>query len=142
MICICSLQPSSTTQLLALSLLRFWGHSEFLAHCKRVALFYLQKRTLFAAAAGRHLKGKANWELPAAGMFFYLTLLLPPGLDSFDVISNKGVASGVLAVPGVAFMPCRGRTCQVRVSISLLTEDDAEEACRRIAVLVDSTWKS
>lgn len=47
---------------------------------------------------------------------------------------------GLLAIPGVAFMPDSRRTCQLRASFSLVTEEQAHEACRRMAQLVDDAW--
>ena len=70
-------------------------------------------------------------------MFLWINLRLPPGQDSFEVLSKSAIAAGVVAVPGIAFMPSRSRTCQIRASFSLVTEEGAEEACRRIGVLVD-----
>lgn len=48
---------------------------------------------------------------------------------------------GLLAIPGVAFMPDNRRTCQLRASFSLVTEEQANEACRRLAQLVDDSWR-
>ncbi|KAK2750375.1 putative secondary metabolism biosynthetic enzyme [Myotisia sp. PD_48] len=136
-----NLQPSSTSQLLVLSLLRHWGHSGFLSHCARAADFYRQKRDAFAAAAERHLKGKATWDIPTAGMFFWFTLQLPPGKESFGLMSNQGMENGVLAIPGVGFMPNSRKTCQLRASYSLIAEAEMDEACMRIANLINEVWK-
>ncbi|OJD14341.1 hypothetical protein AJ78_05306 [Emergomyces pasteurianus Ep9510] len=136
-----NLQPASTTQFLALSLFRHWGFAGFLNHCASAANTYRQKRDAFAAAAERHLKGRATWDTPTAGMFFWLTLLLPPDTDSFDLLSStRGTENGVLAIPGVAFMPNAHKTCQLRASYSLITEVEMDEACRRLAKLVDGAW--
>ena len=132
-----NLQAASTSQVLALALLRRWGHEGFLAHAARVAAFYHAKRDVFVAAADRHLAGKATWQVPSAGMFLWMTLQLPAGQDSFEVVSSSAVAAGIIAVPGVAFMPGGAKTCELRASFSLITEEDANEACRRIALLVD-----
>ncbi|KAK1145514.1 hypothetical protein N8T08_004072 [Aspergillus melleus] len=136
-----NLQPSSTTQMLALTLLNHWGHTGFLEHCDRAATFYCQRRNAFAAAAERHLQGRATWEIPSAGMFFWLTLLLPPGQDSFEILSRQGKKNGILAIPGVAFLPNQRSSCQLRVSYSLLPEEQMVEACQRIAKLVDNAWR-
>ncbi|KAI0885912.1 PLP-dependent transferase [Annulohypoxylon maeteangense] len=135
-----NLQPSSTTQILALSLFRHWGHTGFLDHCARASDFYRRKRDVFAAAAEMHLKYRATWDLPTAGLFFWLTLTLPPGGDTFELLSKKGMERGLLAIPGVAFMPDNRKTYQLRASFSLVTEEQAYEACRRIAQLVDDAW--
>ncbi|KAL4972921.1 pyridoxal phosphate-dependent transferase [Aspergillus desertorum] len=132
-----NLQPSSTTQLLALSLLRHWGQAGFLAHCAEAAEVYRRRRDVFVAAAERHLQGRATWAVPTAGMFVWLELKLPPGEDSFELLRNQAMRNGVLAIPGVAFMPGGEKTCHVRVSFSLVSEGDMDEACRRIAKLVD-----
>ncbi|KLJ09634.1 hypothetical protein EMPG_14960 [Blastomyces silverae] len=137
-----NLQPASTTQFLALALFRHWGYPGFLKHCAKAANTYRQKRDAFAAAAERHLKGRATWDIPTAGMFFWLTLRLPPCTDSFDLLSTKGMENGVLAIPGVAFMPNARKTCHLRASYSLITEVEMDEACRRIANLVDDAWGS
>jgi tryptophan aminotransferase len=70
-------------------------------------------------------------------MFVWLELKLPPGMDSFELLRSQGMKNGVLAIPGVAFMPRGEQTCYIRVSFSLVPERDMEEACRRIAGLVD-----
>ncbi|KAL4998923.1 pyridoxal phosphate-dependent transferase [Aspergillus recurvatus] len=131
-----NLQPSSTTQLLALSSLRHWGHAGFLRHCAEAAGVYCRRRDVLIAAAERHLQGRATWVVPTAGMFVWLELGLPPGEDSFELLRRQAMNNGVLAIPGVAFMP-GGEKCHVRVSFSLVSEGDMDEACRRIAELVD-----
>ncbi|KAK4155643.1 pyridoxal phosphate-dependent transferase [Chaetomidium leptoderma] len=141
-----NLQAPSTSQVLLFALLRHWGHAGFLAHTAQTAAFYRRKRDVFVAAAARHLTGKATWEVPAAGMFLWIRLrLLPAGggggggqEDSFEAVRKFAVAAGVVAVPGVGFMPGGARGCHIRASFSLVgTEEEADEACRRIAVLVD-----
>ncbi|KAI1481783.1 PLP-dependent transferase [Daldinia eschscholtzii] len=136
-----NLQPSSTTQMLALSLFRHWGHAGFLEHCAKASDFYRQKRDTFAAAAEIHLKHRAIWDIPTAGLFFWITLRLPPGEDTFELLSKKGMEYGLLAIPGVAFMPDNSKTCQLRASFSLITEEQAYEACRRMGQLVDDAWR-
>lgn len=123
-----------------LALLRHWGHEGFLTHATKASDFYRRKRDIFVAAAERHLKEKATWEVPTAGMFLWINLLLPPGRDSFEVVSKFAIAAGVIAVPGMAFMPSRSKTCQIRASFSLVTEEGADEACRRVAVLIDNAF--
>ncbi|KAL3432972.1 pyridoxal phosphate-dependent transferase [Aspergillus tetrazonus] len=132
-----NLQPSSTTQLLALSLLRHWGQAGFLKHCAEAAEVYRRRRDVFVSAAERHLQGRATWVVPTAGMFVWLELKLPLEMDSFELLKSQGMKNGVLAIPGVAFMPGGEQTCYIRVSFSLVPEGDMDEACRRIASLVD-----
>jgi tryptophan aminotransferase len=70
-------------------------------------------------------------------MFIWLELQLPPGGNSFELLKKRGTKNGVLAIPGGAFMPGGENTCYIRVSFSLVSEGDMDEACRRIARLVD-----
>ncbi|KAK4152104.1 aminotransferase [Chaetomidium leptoderma] len=135
-----NLQPSSTSQVLALSLFRHWGYTGFVEHCAKAAEFYRHKRDAFAAAAERHLQGRATWDVPTAGMFFWLKLVLPPGKDSFELLSKKGIENRILAIPGMAFLPNMRKACHLRASYSLVSDPDMDEACRRIARLVDDAW--
>lgn len=112
-----------------------------MAHCAKAAEFYRAKRDAFAAAAERHLRGRATWEVPTAGMFFWIKLLLPAGADSFELLSKKGIDNRILAIPGMAFLPNLRKATQLRASYSLVSEPDMDEACRRIAKLVDDAWR-
>ncbi|KAK5657859.1 hypothetical protein OQA88_2407 [Cercophora sp. LCS_1] len=132
-----NLQPPSTSQVIALSILRQWGHSGFLAHAARTADFYRCRRDALLAAAEKHLREKARWEAPQAGMFLWLELQLPPGRDTLEILSKYAVQAGVIGVPGTAFMPGGGKTRYLRLSYSLLGEEEADEACRRISRLVE-----
>ncbi|GAA5850714.1 hypothetical protein JCM3766R1_000183 [Sporobolomyces carnicolor] len=130
-----NLQPSSTTQAIVLVLLNKWGLDGFLAHTRRVAAFYKSKRDMFEKVAHKHLDGLATWVTPDSGMFLFLNLNLTkdgsPG-DSSELISTTAVKKGVLAVPGIGFLPNGGQSSHVRVSFSLATEEDAELAFQRL----------
>ncbi|KAJ7745551.1 pyridoxal phosphate-dependent transferase [Mycena maculata] len=130
-----NLQPPTLTQIMAYTVLAQWGPDGFLAHCAEVAAVYRARRDTFERVARKHLTGLAEWTTPVAGMFLYIKLLVHPDgreADSAELVSGRAVAKGVLAVPGTAFMPLGGKTPFVRVSFSLIEEDRAEEACRRL----------
>ncbi|KAJ7096913.1 pyridoxal phosphate-dependent transferase [Mycena epipterygia] len=132
-----NLQPATLTQVMAYTLLARWGPEGFLAHCAGVAAFYRRRRDAFEGVARKHLEGLAEWTTPVAGMFLYMKLLVHADgreADSWEVISNKAVAKGVLAIPGTAFMPLGGPTGCMRVSFSVIDIEggQAEEACRRL----------
>ena len=138
-----NLQPNSTTQALVLALLRHWGHDTFLAHTRRVAAFYDSQRRELEAAAHKHLDGLATWVSPDCGMFLFIKLLLgsEDGAtgDSYELIRSKAVEKGFLALPGVAFMPSGSTSPYVRVSYSLSTAEQADEAFKRLrAVLLEA----
>lgn len=70
-------------------------------------------------------------------MFLWLTLRLPVGRDSSELLGKQEMGKGILAIPGVAFMPGNEKVCHIRASYSLIPEEDMDEACARIARLVD-----
>ena len=63
--------------------------------------------------------------------------------DSFALIRTEAVEKGIVAVPGVAFMPSGSTSDHVRVSFSLISEADADEAMRRLKeVILDAQAKA
>ncbi|PWZ00463.1 PLP-dependent transferase [Testicularia cyperi] len=143
-----NLQPSGLSGVTAHTLLQHWGIDGFLRHVDNVARFYSVRRDNFEAKARAILGGDnqvATWVSPVAGMFLWLKLNLPPTDeseegDSFALISEKAKAAGVLAVPGVAFIPDGTKTCYVRTSFSIIDEADVEEAFSRLRSVVLDAW--
>ncbi|KAJ7663242.1 pyridoxal phosphate-dependent transferase [Mycena polygramma] len=128
-----NLQPSSFSQVMAYSLLSRWGPAGFLEHCTGVAAFYRERRDAFEKVARTHLEGLAEWSSPVAGMFLWVKPLVPASTDTTaPPLTALLIAKGVLAVPGTAFMPLGGPTPYVRVSFSVVDEERAEEACKRL----------
>ncbi|EGN98737.1 hypothetical protein SERLA73DRAFT_181360 [Serpula lacrymans var. lacrymans S7.3] len=138
-----NLQVSSFTQVVTLALVKSWGYDNFILHTERVSQFYREKRDIFEAALRRHLDGLVQWETPEAGMFFWFKLLMnAPGDasvdegDSEDLIRNKAYEEGVLALPGTVFLPNGRKTSYVRAAFSLSTEEQVNEALRRLRVVL------
>ncbi|KAJ7732410.1 pyridoxal phosphate-dependent transferase [Mycena metata] len=134
-----NLHTPTVTQIMAYKLLAGWGPDGFLAHCAGVAVFYRSQRDMFERVARKHLSGLAEWTTPVAGMFLYIKLLVHasnPDADCWELISTKAVAKGILAVAGRAFMPLRGPTPFARISFSIVEEDEADEACRRLREVI------
>ncbi|KZS92528.1 PLP-dependent transferase [Sistotremastrum niveocremeum HHB9708] len=136
-----NLQASSFAQAVCLAILQSWGYEGFYAHTLRVATFYKERRDMFVSSMERYLPGLAQWNVPEAGMFIWLNLLVPPAPncdepDSEQLIRTKAFAAGVLAVPGLYAFPLGRINSFVRVSFSLLEQDDMDEACRRLANVI------
>lgn len=86
-------------------------------------------------------------------MFLWIKLKLPPSPassegDSFDLISNKAKAAGVLALPGVAFKPPsdgshagRKTSAYVRTSFSQVPLDQVDTAFTRLRGVVEEAWR-
>jgi len=135
-----NLQPSTFVQGIVLSILQSWGYETFLAHTERVSEFYKKKRDVFISALERHLGPLGEWHTPGAGMFLWLKLNVPPNadgeIDSAQVIKENARNAGILALPGVVASPLGKKSAYSRVSFSLLSEEDADEAARRLAKVV------
>ncbi|KOS12632.1 aromatic amino acid aminotransferase [Malassezia pachydermatis] len=148
-----NLHTSAPIQALAGLLLKHWGVSGFLHHVDAVSKMYEHRRDVFGskldAILGRGTDGQpavASWNTPVAGMFFWIKLHLPPTPeapegDSFEVIKTKAVEENVLAVPGNSFFSDQRSTPYMRVSFSLIGEEDMEEGLRRIRRAVEAAWK-
>ncbi|PWN42783.1 PLP-dependent transferase [Ceraceosorus guamensis] len=152
-----NLQPSGLAQAVIYRLLQHWGPEGLLRHVDSVASFYEARRDAFERHAQNILGtagGKvavAEWVTPVAGMFLWLKLKLPPSAasvqagkpdqgDSFALITEKARAKGILAVPGIAFLPGSDAdtpTPYVRVSFSILEEEYFAEALQRLRAVVE-----
>jgi len=138
-----NLQPSSLVQAITISLVEEWGYDNFFTHTRNVADFYRKKRDVFESALNMHLDGLAEWCTPEAGMFFWFKLLLLPNQtsevdegDSEDLIRTKAYEGGVLALPGTIFLPSGRKTAFVRASFSLSTEEQVNEALKRLRTVL------
>lgn len=56
--------------------------------------------------------------------------------DSSELIRNKALEKGVLALPGTAFFASGKRTAYVRASFSMLDDANTDEALRRLGEVV------
>ncbi|CCF51469.1 hypothetical protein NDA11_007411 [Ustilago hordei] len=149
-----NLQTSGTSQAIAYALLSKWGIDGFLKHADNVAKFYQDRLEKFESSAKtilQSLPSIATWITPTAGMFLWIKLRLPPTNgsegdegDSFDLISNKAKAAGVLALPGVAFKPPnkgeRKTSAYVRTSFSQVPMEQVDEAFKRLRKVVEEAW--
>ncbi|EPQ29921.1 uncharacterized protein PFL1_02593 [Pseudozyma flocculosa PF-1] len=163
-----NLQPSGASQGIALALLSRWGIDGFLRHADSVAHFYKARLDQFEAKARHHLCASpsvAEWVTPSAGMFLWIKLKLPPTRpsdsgdgdvdegDTLDLIGQKAKAAGVLALPGVAFMPPPSATGAglasgtkrtspyVRTSFSIVPMERVDAAFERLRTVVVQAWQ-
>ncbi|KAN0092921.1 Pyridoxal phosphate-dependent transferase [Tylopilus felleus] len=133
---IAHLQSSTLVQAITLALVEKWGYDGFITHTETVAEFYREKRDTFEKALQTHLGDLAEWKTPEAGMFFWFKLLINSDPneegDSKELIQTKAYANGVLALPGAVFLPNGRKTPYVRAAFSLNTEEQVNEALRRL----------
>jgi len=128
------LHVSGVTQTIAAKVLQYFEGEKWLEHTRQVALFYARRRDWFAALCKKHLTGLAEWNVPSAGMFFWIKLLNVT--DSFSLINEKARTAKVLLVPGQVFSCYGEKSPYVRASFSAVTPADADIAIGRLAELL------
>lgn len=129
-----SLHTSGIAQAIVLQLLRHLGPEGWKAHIAKVQDFYSQRRDVFLKACETHLQGLAEWHAPKAGMFVWLKLL---GItDSSVLVKTKCAEAKVLAVPGESCVVDNKPSPYIRCAFSVASDDDINEALRRLAALL------
>ncbi|OZJ03672.1 hypothetical protein BZG36_03543 [Bifiguratus adelaidae] len=129
-----NLQPSTIPQVMTYALLEKWGQEGFQEHVHTVSQFYRKKMDAFVQHAEKYLSGLAEWTVPEAGMFVWIKL---NGIDDTnELITKEARDKKVLAVPGTSFTPQLVKSPYVRVSYSNVTEEQMEEALKRLAECV------
>ncbi|KAJ3968503.1 TdiD protein [Lentinula raphanica] len=141
-----NLQASGMSQMVVIKLLRHWGIDGFLAHAATCAQFYRDKRDLFEKYLQKHLQGVATWSTPNASMFYWIRLHLPPSMKAENIkndegdavlfLTEKAIPGGILVLPGSCAYADERRICNVRVSFSLLDEENMDEGLRRLGSLL------
>ncbi|KAF5333019.1 hypothetical protein D9758_015185 [Tetrapyrgos nigripes] len=144
--------PSVISQMMVYKLLQNWGIEGFLTHATHCADFYRQKRDIFEKYSQKHLTGLAEWITPNASMFVWMKLRLPEsasaktvktvtegeGGDSAAFLEHKALEGGVLLLPGECCYIDGKKGCQVRLSFSVLSEEEVDEALGRLAKMLRS----
>jgi 2-aminoadipate transaminase len=78
-----------------------------------------------------HMPDGVTWSEPAGGFFSWLTV---PGHDTME-LRTAAMDAGVMYVPGSLFYAGDGGTDALRLSFSLLSEEELEEAVVRLSTL-------
>lgn len=161
-----TMQAAGPSMAIAYALLKHWGINGFLANADRVAGFYRDRRDQFehlvrtvlgsaplsdapSGAPGSgvahiteavHRPAVAEWVTPEAGMFLWLKLHLPTP-SSADLLHNKAIARGVVAVPGMHFYPEAGTdTPYCRLSYSVVPLEQMHEGLSRLRICIEEAW--
>ena len=110
------------------------------ARMARLVDFYRHRRDLFAAALERHFGGLAHWEVPAGGLFFWLTLRQP--IDTRALLP-LAIDAGVAFMPGESFLPDdAAATGTLRLNFSHAGEADIERGLAILAELCASRMQT
>ncbi|ODN02595.1 Kynurenine/alpha-aminoadipate aminotransferase, mitochondrial [Orchesella cincta] len=134
------LHAASLSQVVVNGTLRNWGNDGFRQHMETVKAFYRKRRDLMLEAAEKHLTGLAEWSTPNAGMFLWLKIR---GVDdTFDMVMERGIQRKIMALPGREFMADKSKPCPyIRVSYSVIPEDQIEQGISRLAELIRDEQK-
>jgi 2-aminoadipate transaminase len=94
---------------------------------------YRRKCARMLAALERCMPEGTQWTHPEGGFFSWLTL--PSGGDAVE-LARRAVEQGVGVVPGVPFVPDARGADNVRLSFSMVAEDQIDDGIARLAALV------
>ena len=121
------LHTSRVSQWLVLEQLR---RPDRAAQLAAVVASYRVKRDHFATLLQTHFEGLADWQVPAGGLFFWLTLKVP--CDT-RVLVERAIERGVAFMPGEPFYAEPPQACgRIRLNF---THSTAEQAERGLAIL-------
>ncbi|KAL9654354.1 hypothetical protein ABK040_010382 [Willaertia magna] len=131
-----NLHSSGLSQAVAGALLEKWGEEGFLKHLAFIRQFYTQKRDDFIECVEKYLSSYVEYSVPVCGMFVWMKLKGIP--DSLKFIEEKARKEMVLMLPGTYFFATPNTvTPYIRASFSTASKQDMEEACRRLAKLLE-----
>jgi 2-aminoadipate transaminase len=94
---------------------------------------YRRKCARMLAALERCMPEGTQWTHPEGGFFSWLTL--PSGGDAVE-LAQRAVEQGVGVVPGVPFFPDGRGGDNVRLSFSMVAENQIDDGIARLAALV------
>jgi len=129
------LHTPALIQVICSRLLTEWGDKGFDDHIISVREFYESQRNKMIKAAENHLDGIAEWYSPRAGLFLWIKL---NGIeDTSALIEEKARNANVLLCPGSYFAVVDGLpSSYCRAAFSLASEEDMNEAFKRLAKLI------
>jgi 2-aminoadipate transaminase len=93
---------------------------------------YRRKCEQMLAALDRSMPESARWTTPRGGFFSWLTL---PGVDTVG-LAERAIEQGVAVVPGLLFFPDGRGTDSLRLSFSLVAEDEIDDGIARLGAIV------
>ena len=100
------------------------------AHIARIRSEYRVRRDAMIAALGREMPAHVRWNVPAGGMFLWVTV--GNGIDTEDVF-ERAVRADVVFVPGRPFYPKGERHDGMRLNFSAMPAERISDGIRRLA---------
>jgi 2-aminoadipate transaminase len=114
--------------------LRYLESPDRPARISRLVDAYRRRRDMFAASMQRHLAGLASWQVPAGGLFFWVTL---NSGESASHLLARASPRGVLFTSGEHFLPSSEQTSpSLRLNFSHADEHAADRGLAILAHLL------
>jgi 2-aminoadipate transaminase len=122
------LQTSTVDQAAAAEYLR---HTDLDAHVARVVAAYRERRDAMLEALAVELPAGSSWSRPDGGMFTWVRLPDPGGLDTAALLP-AALAAGVAFVPGESFFAGTPDRATLRMSFTTYSPDRIREGVARL----------
>lgn len=104
-------------------------------HVRRMRRVYLQRRNALVSALETYLPNKLSYSIPEGGMSVWATL--HDKTISADALSEAAACEGVAFFPGSRFTFDGSQPPSMRLSFAALSEEELDEAARRLAIAYD-----
>jgi DNA-binding transcriptional MocR family regulator len=95
---------------------------------------YRQRRDSMVAALEAYMPAGVSWTRPEGGLYVWVTL--PASLDGEALAKAALERHGVSTISGSAFYPVDPQRNTLRLSFSLIPEDEAREGIRRLGIAI------
>lgn len=125
-----TMHASCFSQIAIYNLLKHWGPDNFDKHISHVVSLYKRKALLVQQAVETHLTGLCSWHTPDGGMFFWVKVIDMEVTEEFtDFLRTRGVS----AVAGTFFSVNLTKSSAIRISYSVVKEEDIDKAIKCLA---------
>lgn len=114
-----------------------WAATEWLAdglyqqHLENVRSQLRIRREICTNILNTHFKGLAVWNIPAGGLYIWLTLMVPIATSK---LFRKALKSGLLITPGNIYE--RNNSKEIRISYGFLTISELEKSLTILAAII------
>ncbi|XP_076462801.1 kynurenine/alpha-aminoadipate aminotransferase, mitochondrial-like [Babylonia areolata] len=119
-----SITSSGLSQVMLSEMLRHWGHDGFLRYVDSVMEFYKRKMEMVLNTARKYLTGLAEWDPPGGGLFVWMKVL---GVSDSEIVIDRLLKEHVVMVGGAGFTPSNEKNAYIRVSVTMVTEEECDK---------------
>lgn len=132
-----NLHVSAMIQVILAGYLRTHGPDGFFKLIRRNCTLYRSNRDVMVAAARKWLPDTVRFAIPREGMFIWLEL--PDTVNAQEMVDSYSLEDNVLAVPGPAFSTRNGLRNGLRLSFSMVSEQQIETGIERLGGMIRKT---